>query len=283
MQKFLKKNINLTQKSYYSHDELLAEIPKADIYVTGSDQVWNSIWNNGIEKPYFLEYAPEGKRRIAFAASIGKSAWDEDEKEITREMLKKYSYISMREKSGVELLKELGIESTFILDPTLMLNKEKWKEIEKPIKQSKPFLLIYQLNPNTEMDKYAVELAKKNNWEIIRISYGYSGRQEAGKCFVCPPVEELLWCWDNAACVLTDSFHATAFSLNLGTDFISVLPNRFGTRLTSILELTGTEHRCLKDFSDFDIVNKKIDHGKVQEILQEERKKGMEFLKKALS
>lgn len=282
MRKFIKNRIHLTPHAYYSYEEILNDVPQADMYITGSDQVWNSIWNNGIEKPYFLEYAPEGKRRIAFSVSIGREKLDDDEIEETVNLLKKYQYISIREKSGVDLLKSLGISSTLILDPTLMLSGKEWREIAKPIKQQKPYLLIYQLNPNAKMDEYAVKLAKKYNWEILRISYGYSGRQKAGKCLVCPSVEELIWCWDNAECVLTDSFHATAFSLNLSTDFISVLPERFSTRLTSILNLTGTEHRCLNDYNDLEIVKRPIDHKKVQNTLLERRRDGMEFLKSAL-
>lgn len=283
MRKFIKERIHLTPLSYYSYEEILNNIPEADIYITGSDQVWNSVWNNGIEKPYFLEYAPEGKRRVAFAASIGRESLDDDETEETTTLLRKYKYISMREKSGVDLLKSLGIDSTLILDPTLMMSGEEWREIAKPIKQNRPFLLIYQLNPNFEMDEYAIKLAKKYDWEILRVSYGYSGRQKAGKCLVCPAVENLLWCLDNAACVLTDSFHATAFSLNLSTDFISILPARFGTRISSILELTGTVHRLLKIYDDLDIADKTINHEKVQEILIDRRKAGMEFLQTALA
>lgn len=282
MRKFIKERIHLTPQAYYSYEEILNNVPEADIYITGSDQVWNSIWNNGIEKPFFLEYAPEGKRRVAFAASIGRESFNDDEIEETTALLKKYEYISMREKSGVELLKSLGIDSTLILDPTLMLNSDKWREIAKPIKQDKPFLLIYQLNPNPEMDKYAIKLARKYNWEILRISYGYSGKQKAGRCLVCPAVENLLWCLDNAACVLTDSFHATAFSLNLSTDFVSILPERFGTRINSILELTGTENRLLKSYDNLEIADNPINHNKVQEILLNRRNEGIEFLRMAL-
>ncbi|MDE5917069.1 MAG: polysaccharide pyruvyl transferase family protein, partial [Oscillospiraceae bacterium] len=118
MQVFLKKRVNLTKHSYYSMNDLMSDVPKADIYMTGSDQVWNSIWNKGIEKPYFLEYAPKGKKRIAFAASIGRTELSKEEIPEIAAMLKKYNSISMREDSGVKLLKNLGIKSELILDPT---------------------------------------------------------------------------------------------------------------------------------------------------------------------
>ncbi|MCM1508603.1 MAG: polysaccharide pyruvyl transferase family protein [Ruminococcus flavefaciens] len=282
MQVFLKKRVNLTSRSYYSMNELLADVPKADIYMTGSDQVWNSIWNKGIEKPYFLEYAPEGKKRIAFSASIGRTKFSEYEIPETVAMLKKYSAISVREESAVKLLESFGIKSELVLDPTLMLTKKDWLKIAEKPHEKKPYLLIYQLNPNKKMDKFAVEIAKRNNWNIIRICFAYPVLQKNGKCVVSPSVEKLLGYFCDAQCILTDSFHATAFSLNLGKDFVSVLPKRFGTRIESILKLTGTENRILKDYSDYNIVDSIIDKSHVHSVLVHERKKGREFLNRAI-
>lgn len=120
MQVFLKKRVHLTERSYYSISELLADVPQADIYMTGSAQVWNK----GIEKPYFLEYAPKGRKRIAFSASIGRTEFSEYEIPETVAMLKKYSAISVREGSVVRLLEHFGIKSEFVLDPTLILDKK---------------------------------------------------------------------------------------------------------------------------------------------------------------
>ena len=282
MRRFISRRIHLTPRSYYSFDELLRETPQADVYITGSDQVWNSVWNQGIEKPFFLEYAPPGKLRIAFSASIGREKLDESEVEVTREMLLKYHRISMREKSGVELLQKLGIPSQQILDPTLMLNREQWREIAVPCREKWPYLLVYQLNANAEMDAYAERLAQSKDWEILRISYGYSGKQKKGKCIVCPSVEKLLGYFLQADCVLTDSFHATAFSLNLSRNFVSILPERFGTRIRSITELTGTQDHVLTDYQDLSVVEKAIDFQRVQDILDRERTSARRFLTEAL-
>lgn len=282
MQDFLKKRVTLTAHPYYSMEELLADVPQADIYVTGSDQVWNSIWNKGIELPYFLEYAPEGKKRVAFSASIGRGELSQWEIPQTITMLKKYSAISMREQSGVTLLKQYGIDSELVLDPTLMLQRQDWENIADCPKMKKPYLLIYQLNENSKMDRYALELAKRHHWEVVRICFAVPKFQKGVKCVVSPSVERLLGYFCQAACVLTDSFHATAFSLNLERDFISVLPERFGTRIESILALTGTQSRLLKDFSDFDIADNPINREKVRAILHAEREKGIHFLQNSL-
>lgn len=282
MWRFLEEKVQLTKVRYCSYEELEANPPVADVYITGSDQVWNSIWNQGIDRSYFLDFAPAGKPRIAFSASIGREQLDTEEIPETKRLLEKYSAISVREQSAVELLASMDIESTLVLDPTLMLEAEEWRKLATKQKREKPYILIYQLNPNPQMDQYAGQLAQKRGWDVIRIGFGRSDRRKGGKCVMLPSVEEFLGLFCDAACVLTDSFHATAFSLNLGTDFISVLPKRFGTRIEGVLNMTGTSFRLLEKYDDFDILENKIDKARVQDILKHEREKGILFLKKAL-
>lgn len=283
MWRFLEEKVQLTKVRYYSFEELEANPPVADVYITGSDQVWNSIWNQGIDRSYFLDFAPAGKPRIAFSASIGREQLDTEEIPETKRLLEKYSAISVREQSAVELLASMDIKSTLVLDPTLMLEAEEWRQLATKQKREKPYILIYQLNPNPQMDQYAKQLAQKKNWEIIRIGFGRSDHRKGGKCVMLPSVEEFLGLFCDAACVLTDSFHATAFSLNLGTDFISVLPGRFGTRIESITKLTRTENRILTSYDDLTVIDRSIDEKNVQNIFTVERKKSFDFLKRAIS
>lgn len=282
--KFMESHVQLTPERYKSYEALQENPPEADIYVTGSDQVWNSIYNEGLDKAYYLDFAPADKPRIAFAASIGKSKLDADEILPMKKLLEKYKAISVREASAVTLLHDMGIQAQLILDPTLMLTGDEWKSIATYKKVSdKPYLLIYQLNHNPEMDAYAVELAQKKQWDLLRIGFGRSSKKLPGKCIMWPAVTDMLGLWARAACVITDSFHSTAFSLNLGTDFISVPPPRFSTRLESILQLTRTEYRMLKSYDDFSLVDRKIDKENVEKILDKKRDEGMAWLQDALA
>ncbi len=280
--KFVKKNIHLTQLKYFSNEELKLNPPQADVYMTGSDQVWNSIWNDGIDKAFFLDFAPADKKKIAFSASFGRVELDEDEFACTKELLKDYDYIGVRERSAVDLINKMGIDANLVCDPTLMHSNEFWRTFSRYKKRKKPYLLIYQLNNNDKMNKYAKLLAEKQGWELLRLSYTPSGKYMEGKCIVKPSVREFVGYIQNAACVITDSFHATAFSLNLGVDFICVTPPRFSTRLHSIMELTGTEKRMLKDYGDFDILDEKIDKEYVKMVLDKQRQLGTTFLKIAI-
>lgn len=284
VQKFLDEYVHLTPKQYTSFEELQAHPPQADVYLTGSDQVWNSIWNNGFDPAYYLEFVPEDKKRIAFSASIGREELDAWEIEPMKQALKKYSAISMREDSGVKILNELGIKAEMTLDPTLMLTGDQWRMLaHKPKCAKKPYVLVYQLNANPEMDQYVEKFAKKFGLDILRLAYGNSEKKKAGTCLLRPRVEEFLGAFANAECVVTDSFHATSFALNFGVQFISIAPPRFSTRLTSILKKTHTEDRMLQDYNDFEIYEKPIHWDQVQEILKTDRDRSMAFLRGALN
>ena len=283
MRAFIRKNVTLSPNKYYSYVELKNNPPTADVYITGSDQVWNSSWNEGIDKAFFLDFAPSDKPRVAFSASIGKTAFDKDEEAVTKAMLAKYSAISVREQSAVDLLASIGIPSEIILDPTLMLEKSEWLKIEdSSLVPRKSYLLIYQLHRNDQFDQYAGKIAKQHNWEIVRIGFGRTDKNRIGKCIYGASVEQFLGLLSHAACVLTDSFHATAFSLNLGTDFISVLPDKFGTRIESITRLTKTENRVLRSMDDYELAEHVIDKEYVQQILCEQREQGYTFLRRAI-
>ncbi len=280
---FLTENINLT-KRYNSFEEILEDVPVADIYCTGSDQVWNSDWNKGIEKAFFLEFVPENKKRISYAASFGKEKLDENEIDITKEMLKKYSNISVRENSAVKIINELGIDNVeHVLDPTLMLDKEEWSKLKAEIKHKGKYILVYQLNTkNPEFDNYVKNLSKIKKMPIIRVSNVLYQAFKYGKFAYCPEVKQFLTYFLNAEYIVTDSFHATGFSINFNKKFACIFPKKFSTRLQSILELTGLEERKVQDFNDFSIIDKDIDWNKVNKIIENEREKSLDFLKKAI-
>lgn len=258
---FRKEYLHLSSQMYRSSKELEAEPPQAEVYCTGSDQVWNSVWNQGFEEPFYLTFAPKDAKRIAFAASIGREEIDEWEKPLMREALSKYSAISMREKSGVKILRELGFSETeLVLDPTLMLDKEDWSKIATlPKKIRCPYLLVYQLNKSDRFVKYAEAVARKYGLNIVKISYGIYDTMSSATTLIAPEVTDFIGLFLNASYVITDSFHATAYALNFSIPFSVIAPERFSTRITSILSLTGTEDRLVKDYSDVTMFDRRID------------------------
>ena len=144
-------------------------------------------------------------------------------------------------------------------------------------------ILIYNLNRNPRIDAYAKELSIKTGLEVRYLSYQLHEFYKNGKMFCNPPVEDFLALIDGADYVITDSFHATAFSLNFNKEFVIVYPGKYSTRLQSILEILGLTNRVAKNERDLSIVESKIDYNRVNEILAAERKRSLLWLSNALS
>lgn len=258
---FLRNYLNVQKQSYSTEDDFKKFPITSDIYCTGSDQTWNSGWNGGVLTPLFLSFVPNHIPKIAYSASFGKSKLDKWEKEETKKLLKRYQAISVRESSGVDIIKDLGIsEVSHVLDPTLQLKRDFWKQYAGKRKIKTPYLLIYQLNTNSQFDKYAKEFAKRKGLKLVRFCTRIDQCIKCGKSLIIPEVLDFVSLIYHADLVITDSFHATAFSINVNTQFISIYPNSFGSRLESILKLTKLENRHLKSYTDFSyITTPKID------------------------
>ncbi|MCI5509801.1 MAG: polysaccharide pyruvyl transferase family protein [Eubacterium sp.] len=269
-------------KEYTSSEQLKRDLPKVDLFCTGSDQVWNLLYDNKIDDTYFFDFLPDDKRRIAYAASFGGNKFEDGNVEKYANYLKKYDSISVREDSGVQILKQFGINGMQVLDPTLLLSKEEWEKLLPDKQKKEDYILIYQLRPNKEFDNFAVELSKKTGMKLIRISTMFFQKFKCGEFHYLPKPEEFLWYIKNAKCLLTDSFHGTCFAINFETQFIEILPGRFNARNQSLLKAMGVEDRILTDYHDFSLYDKKIDWGNVDEIHTSKKEQSMEILKEMI-
>lgn len=276
---FLQNNVCLTSR-YQTYQELLNAPPEADVYCTGSDQVWNSEYNGGYLPEYFLEFAPSGKKRIAFSASIGMDRFPEAEYAQIRDSLMKYSAISVREASAQSILKEMGLSQTVqVLDPTLCLSKQDWMPLIAPRKVKKPYVLLYKLNDAPELERFVEELSERKSLQIIRVSYYLNHFKKQGKMIYSPSVGDFLSLIHYADCVVTDSFHAVAFSINFGKDLYAFYPGQYSTRIQSILQLTGAEHRAVNTPGYAD---RPINYEYVNQVLNKERERAETFIRQAL-
>lgn len=281
---FLKSYLNVQKKQYSTDDDFKYFPITSDIYCTGSDQTWNSKWNQGIIKAMFLHFVPDNVRKIAYSASFGKQQLDEREKEETRRLLKRYSAISVRESNGVKICDDLGIHSAVhVLDPTLQMNRDFWQKYAGERKIKVPYVLIYQLNSNPQFDAYAKEFARRKGLKLLRFCTRFDQCIKSGKPLLIPRVLDFVNYIAYADTVITDSFHATAFCINLNTTPICIYPKEFGGRLENILSLTGLESQHLSSYSDFSYINApQIDFTAANAILDKEREKGWKFLKQAI-
>ncbi len=256
----------------------------ADIFMTGSDQVWGPTLNGNYDEAYFLSFVGDKAKKVAYAASFGRTDFSRDIISAYKKMFSTYNAIAVRESSAVETLNDMDVPCVGqVLDPTLLLNGEQWSEyIDKEIDEK--YVLVYQLHNNSDLSNYAKQFAEKVGLPLLRISPSMHQFNRGGKFVYLPNMGEFLSYIKNCTYFITDSFHGTAFALNFNRQFIEILPNNStGSRNLSILKLTGLEDRIVRDYSDFSIVDRVIDYIPVNKILETERVKSMAILKNLCS
>ncbi len=277
---FYKKNICFTQKIYTYESDFVDFPLDGDFYCVGSDQVWNSQWNKGIINPLYLSFVPDYKIKFAFSSSFGKTSLSNDEIKKTKKFLESFKKISIREESGLNILEnQYKIKGQRIIDPTLCFSGEFWKKLSNKSFFNYNYILIYNLNSDKRFDDYARKISKLTGIKLVRLCTRYDQIVRCGKSVLVPNVEDFVGLIANAKYVLTDSFHATAFSINLGVEPICIYPNNFKCRLSDFLELVQCETRHAIDYNDFDVINRHIDFNNVKKILNNERKVAFDFLK----
>lgn len=256
---FVKKFQRLSVNSYNSPTALKNDAPQYDVYITGSDQLWNPRHCNG-DPAFMLHFAPENALKISYAASIGSNEIPAEIQPLYKELLCNYKHISVRENSGAELIKNLtGKEVKVVLDPTLLLSKDEWNQIATPNRQfKKKYILCYFLNYTFNAFPYVDELAtymqKQTGYEIVRVArppHHLFMPHTHHRVGASP--EEFLALVRDAEMVLTTSFHGTAFAVNYGKPVFTVVKDRktSDSRQLSLMQNLGLETQVLSINDDF--------------------------------
>lgn len=252
----------------------------ADVFMTGSDQVWGPTIDGKYDEAYFLSFVRNAPK-VAFAASFGRTDFNDSILLAYKSLLSTYKAIAVRENTAVDLLKQMGIPCAGqVLDPTLLLTGDEWsKFINRKNSLPQCYVLVYQLHNNPTLNEYAKNFAAHVGLPFYRVSPTFHQFRRGGRFIYLPDLGEFLSAIKNCSYFITDSFHGTAFALNFNKQFIEILPNnKTGSRNQSILKLTGLENRIVTDFDDFSISERFIDFSKVNQILEYERNKSLDIL-----
>ena len=240
---FTAKYLDLTRR-YASNAELKADPPEADIYFAGSDQIWNPLFSNGKDPAFYLDFAPEGSVKASYAASFATEDVLDDWKPQMKDWLHALDYISVRESSGVRIAQELGIIGAVqVLDPVFLLDASTWRNMasERP---SYPYLLVYDFDGNKQIEQEAKRLAAQHKLKIVTLQkFPYADR-----CIRDAGPREFLSLVDGASFVLSNSFHATAFSLIFQRPFMVYdRCENINTRMRDLMVTVGLSHRSSAD------------------------------------
>lgn len=282
---FLKKNVPMS-KLYKNIKELYKDNLKYDIYVTGSDQVWNKEYNGKTQDIYYLKFVPENSIKIACSASFGVSRITKKEELLEiYEALKDFKAISVREDSGLKILQKAGIRGAVqVLDPTFLFDKDSWvKHFDLNPLITEPYILVYALdNEEKRLIEFASKIAKLKGYKIALISLDNRRRnkKKVNYSFYNKSPEYFINLFSNADYVVTNSFHGVAFSINFRKQFIALSRKLYNSRLESILNLFDLSSRLTKRENDLDlnIALKEIDYNEIYLRIEEQRRKLEKFL-----
>ena len=179
-----------------------------DLFITGSDQVWNYECS-GWDDAYFLSFVEAGKKKCAYAASLGRYEFTPEEQVHVKELLQDFSCISLREDAAKQTLQKLGVENTLVCaDPVVLLTKDQWLQITPPRRCKDKYVFVYMIMNSEKVLQEAKAYAKKHNCKVI------CNKTSPEFILRGSPRDFLSWIY-HAECVFTNSFHGTSFSLIL--------------------------------------------------------------------
>lgn len=270
-------------KRYNSFEELKDDSPQADVFFCGSDQIWNTQICNGLDPAFYCGFAGKDSIRASYAASFSISSLPDADKPFVKAQLQKMDFISVREKSGLNILKDLGIENGIVvLDPVFLKSKEEWlKMCYKP--KYKSYILVYDQENNSAIKSIALHLSKKEKKPIVAFkdlyprSYAHYQERYAG------PID-FISLIAYADIVITNSFHCMAFSTIMNKSFY-VIPRthqKVNSRMRDFLQSLDISNRIIDGKQTLEKTSE-IDYKYVNLALSEMRKKSIDYIKVCLS
>lgn len=281
--KFRKKNMFFSSTKYYKNSELKKVNQLYDLFICGSDQVWNEwfLLNSepSINLSYYLNFVSEEKKRISYATSFGTDKLQEKVIKIVEPELRKFSTIYVRENTGKKIINDMGLKSNVVVDPTLLLERECYEQLLNEKSNYKKFDLF----------SYVLHQHQDKATKITNYIYNKFFDAEHHIKFDGDPISINEWLYNvkNSKLVVTNSFHGAIFSIIFHTRFIVILVenSKMNDRIITLLSSLGLEDRLVENFDTAyidNLLHKSIEWSEVDLKLQEIRENSTNMIIQAL-
>lgn len=281
---FNEKYFPRTKRIYFSADELRKYPPEADLYICGSDQIWNTLFPNGRDSSFYLDFAPSNRRRISYAASFASETVPPEWCSFIREHIKMLDAVSVRETSALHILEKMGISAIHVVDPVFLIEPKEWRKIAEEsslsqILSHEKYLLLYCFdadNTSQSTVRIAERIAKSRGLKLFSVN----NIKRADRTFYQYGPETFLALIKNASVVVSNSFHGTAFAVILQQEFwVTCRKENINARMIDFLATLGLEDRLIEtelNMSGED--NNRIDWTRVHQKLAEQVTRSKDFL-----
>lgn len=265
-------------KPYFSVEDVQKSPPEADVYLTGSDQVF--ALGNVLVPIRFLDFGSDDVVRASYAASKG--LFEKDEKSVTflKNMLSRFACISSREEHGAQYIKEtLGLPCETHIDPVFLLDRDSWNKITPEPRIKGPYILCFRMLRHDAFQPLVDKLKKDTGWQVVSIQPRADKKLKADKYLFDVTPREFVQLIRDADVVVTTSFHATALSIVFQKRFYSLIDYK-PERAMGLCELFGLKNRLVKkddtEFTELD----DISYVDADKIISRKRDEALTYLKK---
>lgn len=280
---FSRDYYNLTRR-YESVDELKSDCPIADVYFCGSDQIWNPEIQNGLDPAFYIGFATSDSIKASYAASFSVSRIKDEYKSFIKSQIDHLDFISVRELTGVSIIKSLGVtnQAVHVVDPVFLLEKSQWMKISYQPKYSN-YILVYDQENSATIKNIAKSLAKETNKQIVAFKDLYPRGYADVQIKYAGPID-FISLIANADVVITNSFHCSAFSIIFGKDFY-VVPRthqKVNSRMEDLLRMLRIEGHIIQQYEDISLAPA-IDYKKAHALLNILRAESVNFIDRVLS
>ena len=254
-QNFKNTYLKITKEKYKNITELNEASLNCDCLITGSDQLWNSSYQCGNDPAFYLNFDTLSKK-IAYAVSVGKSNIEKSNLEIIQKNVKNFDWISVREGTTVSQLKSLFLDTKidYVCDPVLLNDSKRYDLIKNKRIIAEDYVLVYMAQiPNTEKMNEIIKKVKETfDFKVVLIG-SYRNRCDSDIHMRDVDPGDFLSLIYYASYIISNSFHATMFSLMYEKEFLSILPDKNGARIKEILDKVGLASNYMNIDDDIEI------------------------------
>ena len=280
---FKKKHLKIYKDKYNNIYQLKNNPPQAEVYLTGSDQIWG-IHMARIEA-FFLNFGSNKIKRIAYAPSFGRPSLAQSEIKKLTPLINAYQAIGVRESSAIELCNLLNYKNAeWVPDPTILLTQQEWKKVmdpQSPFKTHKKKIFIYIIGEDN--DQRIIQLAERfSNKEMIICSDNLNNKYQNSNL----PIQSWISAINNCDLMITNSFHGTMFSLIFQKNFYTFErigdERRMNVRINSLLDLLNLKKHIIPENANINLIpNLNISNwDEINEKFSNWKEKGISFLTK---
>lgn len=252
--KFISDSLITTEKTYKNYEELYADNLKADFFIAGSDQIWNSYFECGKDPVYYLAFI-ENQRKISYAASLGRTSFDSNKMKFMKKNVESFEMVTVREKSACMVLSSIGIHSEQVCDPTFLISAEQYRKNEHKVLDEKfgKYILVYLTEASKLLDKVVEKLRNRYQAKIVYVG-SFRNRCKCDVNLTDIGPWEFLDLIDGASYVIAGSFHASVFSSILKRNF-AVVPYENNIRMEELLSAFELQDHFIRNESDMKILD----------------------------